>query len=156
MKGRRLDALAELTDACARRERERLEQARAVHRRLERQRQELGEHARRYQREALADERETPVPLLLQRRAFVARLVERVVALGEETRRSESRVREASSASHTATARDLALAALRRRVATDESITEARAERALTDEAARRRERAAVLPILSTSVGERS
>lgn len=137
MKGRRLGALATLTDARAQRERRRLDGACDEHRRLERQRHELGEHVRRYQHETLEPGRELAVPLLLQRRGFIEQLARRVVALGEESRESERRVRESAASLRAAAARDTALGALRRRVEADEAHDAAREEQRQSDEATR-------------------
>ena len=137
MKARRLDELADLTDAAAERERRRLEGAREEQRLLESQRRELGEHARRYQQEVIDSGRETVVPLLRQRRDFVDMLTRRVSDLGEEIRLGERRVDEAAEACRTAAARDAAVGALRRRAAAEEAVAGAREEQRSTDEAAR-------------------
>ena len=121
---------------------------REEHERLLRQREELEEHARRYQREPIESGRELAVALLRQRRGFVEMLTRRVADMGEESRLGEQRVREAADACRTATARDAALGTLRRRAAAEESLAAAREERRVMDEAARAcRPRASVPPL---------
>lgn len=150
MKARRLDELATLTDAAAEREQRRLASVREEHERLLRQREELDEHARRYQREPIESGRELAVALLRQRRGFVEMLTRRVTDMGEESRLGEQRVREAAEACRTAMARDAALDTLRRRASAEHALAAAREERRIMDEAARAcRSPASVPPLLA-------
>ena len=141
MKSRRLSALAALADAGTDRRRRHLDAARADLHRLEHQRRELGEHARRYEREGLERARtgDTYPMSLIRRRAFVAQLVARVESLGTEIGRGEARVREATARHANALARGQALQTLRDRSREEEAIAAARAEQRLVDDAWRRR-----------------
>ena len=140
MKSRRLSALAALADAGADHRRRHLDVARADLHRLERQRRELGEHARRYEREGLERARTSDIgpTSLIRQRAFVAQLVARVESLGTEIGRGETRVREAAARHANAVARGRALQSLRDRSRDEEAITAARAEQRLVDDTWRR------------------
>jgi len=139
VKARRLAALTALTDARTERRRQRLEGVRAELATLRAQRTELAEHVRRYERETLGRGDGMALPLLVQRRAFVAQLVERVAELGEQVRAAEARVGDAASAYADALARGMALETLQRRTAADEALAAARDEQRRMDEAARNR-----------------
>ena len=144
VKSRRFAKLAKLADAGSDRRRRHLETARAELERLETQRRELGGHARRYEREGLERAREhgTDPLALRRRREFVACLVARVDALGDEIERAQTRVREARARHAAALARGQALETLRARAAADEALAAAREEQRRSDESWRARARA--------------
>lgn len=142
-RSRRFAALVTLAATTADLGRRRLDGARADLERLERQRRELGEHARRYERDALerAGDRGIDPRSFAHRREFVACLVARVDALAVEIGRCETRVRDAAGRHAAALAKEQALEALRRRRADEEALAAAREEQRRSDEAWRPRPR---------------
>ena len=138
-RSRRFAALATLAGTAADLDRRRLDGARADLDRLERQRRELGEHARRYARDALERPRGIDPRTFAHRREFAAALIARADALCADIDRCEARVRDAAERHVTALAKERALEALRRRRSEEEALAATREERRRDDETWRSR-----------------